>query len=214
LAQTPPDSVDSKVRIIDEVAPRFRKIGDPVERDLYEKEICRLLGITVHAFRKRLGGMNLSPRDLQDGGPTQAPPQGDALQEMLLVLMGGYPEARTEVTGFGVENLFDGIYLDLARLMLDALSDTDDVQALCRLAERIEAPEPRMLLNRLLVSDEHMADINWRTVFDNCRRTKEKRALQSIRGIAARLDVLDPDSEEYSALLRQADALRTRKSKL
>jgi DNA primase len=36
--------VDSKVRLIDEILPRFRKIADPVERDLYEKEICRLLG--------------------------------------------------------------------------------------------------------------------------------------------------------------------------
>ena len=63
LAQTPPDSVDSKVRIIDELLPRFKKIADPVERDLYEKEICRLLDITVHAFRKRMGGMELTIRD-------------------------------------------------------------------------------------------------------------------------------------------------------
>ena len=214
LAQTPPDSVDSKVRIIDELAPRFRKIGDPVERDLYEKEICRLLGVTVHAFRKRLGGMNLSSRDLRDGGRQTTHPQGDPLQEMLLALMSGYSEARREVIRFGPENLFDGAYLDLARLMLDTLSDTDDVQALCHLAEKIEGDEIRTLLSRLLVSDDHLANIDWRTVFDNCRRTKEKRALQSIRDIAARLAVLEPDSEEYAALLRQADALRTRKSKL
>ena len=214
LAQTPPDSVDSKVRIIDEVAPRFRKIGDPVERDLYEKEICRLLGITVHAFRKRLGGTNLSARDLQDGVRQTVPPQGDDLQEMLLALMGGYPEARAEVTRFGAENLFDGVYLELARLLLDAMSGTDDAQVLCRLEEKIEADETRTLLSRVLVSDGHLADIDWRTVFDNCRRTKEKRALQAIRDIAARLAVLDPDSEEYAELLRQADALRTRKSKL
>ncbi len=214
LAQTPPDSVDSKVRIIDEVAPRFRKIGDPVERDLYEKEICRLLGITVHAFRKRLGGTSLSPRDLHGGGHNSAAPQGDTLHETLLALMGGYPEARAEVRKFGVENLFDGIYLELARLMLDAMPDGDDSQALSRLTEKIEAPELLTLLSRLLVADEHLADINWRTVFDNCKLSREKRALQSMRDIAARLAVLDPDSEEYAALLHQADALRSRKSKL
>ncbi|HEX9080052.1 MAG TPA: DNA primase [Desulfuromonadaceae bacterium] len=213
LAQTPPDSVDSKVRIIDELAPRFRKIGDPVERDLYEKEICRLLGITVHAFRKRLGGMNLEPRDVRDERRAK-PPQGDALQEMLLALMTGYPEARQEVARFGAENLFDGAYLDLAQLMLDALTDTDDIRTLCRLVEQNGADEVGSILSRLLVSDGHLADIDWRTVFDNCRRTKEKRALQSIRDIAARLAVLDPESEEYAALLKQADALRTRKSKL
>jgi DNA primase len=214
LAQTPPDSVDSKVRVIDEVAPRFRKIGDPVERDLYEKEICRLLGITVHAFRKRLGGSNLAPRDLQQGEPKNAATQGDTLPETLLALMAGYPEARAEVRRFGVENLFEGVYLELARLMLDAMTDSDDSQAISRLTEKTEDPEVRSLLSRLLVADAHLADINWRTVFDNCKRSREKRALQSMRDIAARLAVLDPDSEEYAALLQQADALRTRKSKL
>lgn len=214
LAQTPADSVDSKVRIIDEIAPRFRKIADPVERDLYEKEICRLTGITVHAFRKRLGGMSLSPRDLHGGQKGEAASQGDALQETLLGLMGGYPEARAEVARLGAENLFAGTYLELARLMLAAMAADDDPLALSRLTEEIEAPEPRMLLSRLLVSGEHLADIDWRTVFENCKQKREKRALQSIRDIAARLAVLDPDSEEYAALLHQADALRTRKSKL
>ena len=213
LAQTPPDSVDSKVRIIDEIAPRFRKIADPVERDLYEKEICRLLGITVHAFRKRLGGVNLTPRDLHLE-QKQMSSAGDTHQETLLTLMGSYPEARKEASTYGVDNLFDGAYLELARLMLDAMADDDDAQALSRLTDKIDEPELRMLLSRLLVSDEYLADINWRTVFDNCRQSREKRSLLSMRDIAARLAVLDPDSEEYTALLQQADALRTRKSKL
>jgi len=213
LAQTPPDSVDSKVRIIDEIAPRFRKIADPVERDLYEKEICRLLGITVHAFRKRLGGMNLAPRDLHIDLKSM-PSTGDTHQETLLALMGSYPEARTEAERFGIENLFNGAYLELARLMLNAMTDNDDAQALSRLTEKINDPELRMLLSRMLVSDDYLADINWRTVFDNCIHSREKRSLLSIRDIAARLAVLAPDSEEYTALLQQADALRTRKSKL
>ncbi|HEY4743038.1 MAG TPA: DNA primase [Desulfuromonadaceae bacterium] len=215
LAQTPPDSVDSKVRIIDEVAPRYRKIGDPVERDLYEKEICRLLGITVHAFRKRLGGMNLAPRDLQQHGQGTRTTQGDNLQETLLALMACYPEARTEAGRFGIDAIFDGAYRELARLMVDTLPADGDTQAASRLLERIEAPEMRELLTRLLVSGEHLADVDWRTVFESCTRKQEKRALQlSSKEIAARLAVLDPDSEEYAALLRQADDLRTRKSKL
>lgn len=213
LAQIPPDSVDSKVRIIDEIAPRFRKIADAVERDLYEKEICRLLGITVHAFRKRLGGMNLSPRDLP-GEQKPAAFQKDALQETLLALMCGYPEARAETKRFGVGKLFDGNYLELAQLMLDTLGDTDDALSLGNLSEKIESPELKMLLSRLLVSDDHLADINWRTVFENCKSCKEKRSLHSIRDIAARLAVLDPDSDEYTEMLHQMEALRSRKSKL
>ena len=213
LIQTPPDSVDSKIRVIDELAPRFRKIADPLERDLYEKEICRLLGITSHAFRKRMGGMQLTLRDLSGDQPS-ALPAGDARQETLLALISNYPEARMKVDSFGAENLFDGPYLELAQLMLKSLADDDDGQTLSLLMEKIEQPEQRSILSRLLVSDGYMADINWRDAFDHCQRGREKVALRYIKNIAARLAVLEPDSEEYAALLQQADALRTRKAKL
>lgn len=213
LAETPADSIDSKVRVIDELQPRFKKIADPVERDLYEKEICRLLGITVHAFRKRMGGMNLSARDLTSG-QSQTAQKGDQTQEMLLALLMSYPEARAEAKRCVVDSLFTGEYLELARLILDTLHDDDTVQALSRLSEDAAGPDLRMLLSRLLVSDAHMADIDWRTVFDNCLRSSEKRAVVTIRDIAAQLAIHDPDSPEYSALLQQADALRTRKSKI
>jgi DNA primase len=213
LAETPADSIDSKVRVIDELQPRFKKIADPVERDLYEKEICRLLGITVHAFRKRMGGMNLSSRDLTSG-QNQTAQKGDQTQEMLLALLMSYPEARAEAKRCAVDSLFTGEYLELARLILDTLNDDDTIQALSRLSEDAVGPDLRILLSRLLVSDAHMADIDWRTVFDNCLRSSEKRAVVTIRDIAAQLAIHDPDSPEYSALLQQADALRTRKSKI
>ena len=213
LAQTPPDSVDSKVRIIDELTPRFRKIVDPVERDLYEKEICRLLGITIHAFRKKLGGMNLDRHDMR-GDQVTTSEKGDARQETLLALMGRYPDARAKITAVGIENLFDGNYLQLSRLMLDTLADNNSTSALSMLTDNIESPAIKMLLSRLLVSDEHLADVDWRVVFDNCQSGKEKKALRSIKDIAARLAVLDSDSVEYAELMHQAEALRTRKSKL
>jgi DNA primase len=213
LNDTPADSVDNKVRLIDEIAPRFRKIADPVERDLYEKEICRLIGITSHAFRKRLGGMAVTSRDLLAEGST-AKQQGDLRQETLLALISGYPEARQRVLSEGVEHVFDGIYLELARLMLDALSGGQDRQVLGYLMEQIDNREIKMLLSRLLVSDEHMADIDWRQAYDHCQRGREKKALGSIKEIAARMAVLEPGCEEYQLLLKQADELRNRKSKL
>jgi DNA primase len=214
LAQTPPDSVDSKVRIIDELLPRFKKIADPVERDLYEKEICRLLGITAHAFRKRMGGMALSARDTTGGDQKRDADRGDPIQETLLALICSYPEARTQTGATGAENLFEGDYLELARLVLDTMANNDDAQALSHLSDSIENPEVATLLSRLLVSDARMADIDWRSAFDSCLRSREKQAILPIREIIAQLAVLDPDSEEYSALLKKAEALRTRKSKI
>jgi len=133
---------------------------------------------------------------------------------MLLALICSYPEARAQVAAAGAENLFEGTYLELVRLVLDTLATNDDPQALSRLSDSIEDPEVRILLSRMLVSDARMADINWRSAFDNCLRTREKQAILPIRDIAAQLALLDPDSPEYLALLRKADALRTRKSKI
>jgi DNA primase len=213
LAQTPPDSVDNKVRIIDELLPRFKKIADPVERDLYEKEICRLLGITIHAFRKRMGGMELTARDT-GGGQTQAAQKGDPTQETLLALICGYPEARTEVSKSGIQNLFEGDYLELARLVLDTMANNDNAQALSHLLDSIEVPDIRELLSRMLVSEARMADVNWRTVLDDCIRSIEKKALRSIRNLTVKLSTLDPDSIEHTTLLHEINALSARKSKL
>ncbi len=213
LAETPPDSVDNKVRVIDEIVPRFRKIADPVERDLYEKEICRLMGITVHAFRKRMGGMSLSAQDSRSDQKRQSGPADNAQEALLSVLL-NYSEARSEVIRTGVENMFNGIYLELARLILDSMNDNDDLQVLSHLADNIDNPDMKTMLSRILVSDEQMADIEWRDVFKQCSRGREKRELSSIKEIALRLAVLDPGSEEYALLLKQADGLRNRKSKL
>ena len=213
IAETAPDSVDSKVRIIDEVVPRFKKIADPIERDLYEKEICRLLGITPHSFRKRMGGFNLSEKDARPA-PKICSPQGDNSQEMLLALLLNYPDARNEAKRTGIETLFKEDYLELAQLIMNTMAEKEDTQALSHLADSIEKPEQRELLTRLMVSDGQFAEIEWRSVFSQCSRNSEKKALGSIKDIAARLDVLDADSEEYKLLLRQADSLRTRKSKL
>ena len=89
------------------------------------------------------------------------------------------------------------------------------LQSLGHFLEKAELPEHRAILSRLFVSDGHLENINWRDVFESCQRGREEKAIRfSNKDIAARLAVLEPDSEEYAALLQQADALRTRKSKL
>lgn len=213
LADTPPDSVDSKVRIIDDIVPRFRKIADSVERDLYEKEICRLLGITTHAFRKRMGGGTLSHQEAPVNQSNTMQPS-DNIQDTLLALLLNYPEARGEIVRSGLDTIFSDDYLELARLVLDRLDGSDNRQMLSQLAETLEKPEQKTLFSRIMVSDGYLVDIEWRAVFDQCTRSHEKKQLASIKDIAARLAVLDTNSPEYGLLLKQADTLRTRKSKL
>ncbi|HIJ87282.1 MAG TPA: DNA primase [Desulfuromonadales bacterium] len=213
LLETPPDSVDSKVRIIDDIVPRFRKISDSIERDLYEKEICRLLGITVHAFRKRLGGGKRLQQETVSGPltPIQAV---DAIQDTLLALFLNYPDARAEIIRVGLETIFSNDYLDLAVLLQSCLADTESSTKLRQMADLIEKPEQKMLFSRMMVSDGYIADIEWRSVLDQCTRSSEKKQVSSIKDIAARLAVVVPGSDEYVQLLQQADNLRTRKSRL
>ncbi len=213
LTEISPDSVANKVRIIDEIVPRFKKISDPVERDLYEKEICRLLGITAHAFRKRLGGMNLTERDTKSGSIKKTE-RFDNSQETLLALVINYPEARDEAAKAGIDILFNGDYLELARLVIDTMAQSDNSQALNSLPDKIDNLEQRTILSRIMVSDAFLADIDWRNVFNQCSRSSEKKALGSIKDIASRLAVIDESSEEYVLLLKQADSMRKRKSEL
>jgi DNA primase len=213
LAQTPANSVNNKLRVIDELLPSFKKITDPAERDLNEEEICRLLGIPVHAFRKRRGGMSLTSRDIT-GGQDQAHAKGDQTQEMLLALICCYHEARAEVEKSGIINLFEGDYLELARLVLDTMANNDNAQALSHLLDSIEDPDVRVLLSRMLVSEARMADINWRTALDDCIRSIERKALRSIKNLTATLQTLDQDSPEHTTLLHELNALSARKSKL
>lgn len=214
LMQYPADSVDNKVRVLDELLPRFRKISDSLERDLYEKEICRLLGIASHAFRKRLGGQRTGFHELH-AGQTSQKCVIDARQEALLAIMCRYDEARAEITDSGIEQLFEGDYLSLARLIIEYCSDSIGNQSLVHLLEKTNTQEQKTILSRLLVSDEHLDGANWREVLDGCRRDKEEQVLRlSSKTIAARLALLEPGSKEYSMLLQQADLLRIRKSKL
>lgn len=213
LSQLPADSIDNKVRIVDELIPRFRKIVDPLERELYEREICRLLGITSHAFRKRLGGLTVTSRDMTEG-PSSPVHVGDARQETLLALIWRYEDARAEVSRVGIEKMFDGEYLTLARHMLDEMA-SEEASTLSHLLEKLEAPDQRIIVSRLFVSDAHLEGVNWREVFDSCQRGREEQTLHfNNKDIAARLAVLESDSEEYASLLKKADELRTRKAKL
>lgn len=210
-----PDSIDSKVRIIDELLPRFRKIADPIERDLYEKEICRLLGITVHAFRKRNGGISLVKKDLTFSPSTDDITKGDPAQETILALACIYPEAREKIVHAGIANILDGDYLKLASHILSYSDDAGDTPILWQgLCEKIEDPALQTIFSRILISEGVMTDIDWSIALENCLRSREKKNLSSMKEIAARLAVIKSDSPEYMELIQRADELRTRKSKI
>jgi DNA primase len=211
LQETPPSSVNNKVKVINELAPSFKKIGNTAERSLYEKEICRLLDIRAHEFRKQLGGL---PSAKMHEAPvhTENIPVSDRSQEMLLALMGNFHEARETIREQGVDTLFEGDYLNLAEIILTETAGMDSPDW-SSLLGRLEKQELRDLLSRLLFATSQLEGMDWRIAFDECKQVRFKKQL-SFKNISLRLAVIDPDTEEYATLLKQADALRTRKSKL
>ncbi len=213
LRAFPPDSVDNKIRALNEITPLFRKITAPVERDLYEKEICRLMGITAHAFRKQASWRAPAETSILPDR-TEKSGKADRWQETLLLLIWSYPEARPKIVEAGIENLFEGDYLLLARIIMEIAPDRDGMWRANRLADSLDSAEAKRILARILVSDSRLADVDWSQVLDNCMKGRELRKIGSIKNIAVRLASLEPGSEEYDNLLLQADLLRNRKSKL
>ena len=220
LAKTPPDSVDQRVRLMDEIIPRFQRIKDPVERDLYLKEICRLLGIDPPAFRRRLAGQRGEQKqELPQTAPkpAQRPAQRDIgiqTQETLLSLLATYPEARRELQGLDLTQLFDQQHLPLAQAILETASSDQESPVWHDLLARFEHEDQKELVARLLVQDQHLADIDWRSALRQCLKRQKEKETGGLKQIAMRLATLPEDSEEYQELLKLADQLRNKKSAL
>jgi DNA primase len=220
LAKTPADSIDQRVRLMDEIIPRFQRIKDPVERDLYLKEICRLLGIDPPSFRRRLAGQRSEQKQEQPQTatrPAQRPAQRDIgiqTQETLLSLLAAYPEVRQELQGLDLKQLFDPLHLPLAQAILDTASGDQEGPIWHDLLARLEQEEQKELVARLLVHDQHLANIDWRSALRQCLKRQKEKETGGLKQIALRLATLPEDSEEYQDLLKLADQLRNKKSEL
>ncbi|MDK9717399.1 MAG: DNA primase [Trichlorobacter sp.] len=220
LAKTPADSVDQRVRLMDEIIPRFQRIKDPVERDLYLKEICRLLGIDPPSFRRRLAGQRSEQKQEQPQTatkPAQRPAQRDIgiqTQETLLSLLATYPEVRQELQGLDLKQLFDQQHLPLAQAILATASSDQEGPIWHNLLAQLEHEEQKELVARLLVQDQHLANIDWRAALRQCLKRQKEKETGGLKQIALRLATLPEDSEEYQELLKLADQLRNKKSAL
>ena len=211
LQETPPSSVSNKVKVIDALAPSFKKIGNAGERSLHAKEICRLLDISVHEFNKQIGGQTTSKR----GGAetiSEKTAEADRSQEMLLALIGNFPEAREAVRKDGTDILFDGEYFCLAETILAETVDIDSPDWSLILG-RLEKREAKELLSRMLVTSSQIEGIDWRVAYEDCKQARINKQI-SFKDIMMRLAVIDQDSEEHASLLKQAEYLRNQKSKL
>ncbi|MFA7405341.1 MAG: DNA primase [Pelobacteraceae bacterium] len=209
IQATPPSSVNNKVTVIKQLAQSFKKIGTSAERSLYKTEISRLLDISVHELNRELQDSqsvrnNESPVHIQNTVTVS-----DKTQDMLLALMVNFSEARETIRTQRVETLFDGDYLGIVETVLSESVDTESPDW-SFLLSHLKGEEQINIFSRILSSTNQFDDIDWRVAFNECKQKQIKKQM-ACKDIRLRLGVIDPNSEEYANLLKQADALIARK---
>lgn len=194
------------------VADRFRellhKVADPVERDLYSRELARVLAVDLQA----LGRMGPTA-----GGPAAAtsPRNVSGVAESLIALLFRYPEIAGEFRQSGAVELLPPELRGVAVKILEtvAAGEKPDCAAIIDAAT---ASEQIRSLAALLVDDSHLADIDpGRALTDFCR-SLERGVLKAAdaKGLRNELLRLDSDSPRYWEILETLNGLRNRKSQL
>jgi len=208
MSRTDTRGVEGKVAFVNEVAPRLLKIADPLERGLYEKEICRAVGIDQGMLRNKVGSAP-APRPQQKAARRESA----GTEEILLTLMVKFPEVVLKVREHGADTLFSAGHLAVAHAIL-AQSAEDGVD-LPAVLEQLESPEERARLSSLFVEDAHLEDMDAIKAFEQCRQALERGALKGGgKALARELAQLDPESPRYREILLELETLRNKKSKL
>jgi DNA primase len=214
LRQGNAGTVEGKVRVVEELAPRLRKITNPVERDLYVKEIVRMLGINERAFLKKVGGADTSGAELAPA-PTRRREGGQSTEDMLLALMGKYPEVAEKVAAYGPAGLFSAGLLPVAEAIIVQSRERGEVD-LGLVLDQVGSPEERSRLAALFVNDAHLEEIDAAKAFEQCRLTRERAHLkeQDPKALQRELARLDSNSERYWEIMGILNTLRNKKSQL
>jgi len=203
--------VGGKIAVLDELAPRIKKISDGVERDLYVREVARFLGVEEIDVRRKLGkadhGRAVAPVRRERRGAGSTP------EEMLLCLMGKYPEVVRMIADFGPDRIFREELLKVANGIIECSVEGDRIDW-PRILDTIDVREERGRLAALFVEEGHLEGMDVRKAFEQCRRTLDRIALKEIKELTLELARTETDSDAYHALLRRIDALRERKSRL
>jgi DNA primase len=206
-------SVAGKSAVLAEIIPRLKKIDDRMQRNLYVAEISRLLGIHENDLRREVGLSRLG-KDAEPPTLVAKKSVADA-EELLLALMGKYPEVALRVKDYGVERLFSPSFIPIAEAILHECSNTQDLN-LARILEQVESVEERNRLSALFIDDSHLEEIDSRKAFEQCRLTRERSLLKghNSKELIREMAGLDPDSERYMEILNILESLRNKKSQL
>jgi DNA primase len=206
-------SVEGKRSVLASLIPHLRLLGDRMQRNLYVSEIARLLGIHESELRREVGLESLAK---SSAAPVRiARKCASNADEMLLALMGKYPEIAKRVREYGIDRLFSKDLIPVAEAIMNQSTSSTEVNW-AQILERIESIEEQNRLSALFVDDGHLEEIDPHKAFEQCLKTLERAALREpdARALKRELAQLDSDSERYWEIIKILDTLRNKKSQL
>ncbi len=206
-------NVEGKVKVLDELAVRIEKMANPLERDLYTREVSRLIGVEESILNKRVRHADGPKRGKPADIGKEKRKGGVGAEEMLLALMGKYPEVAEKVKEFGVAQLFGEDLVPVAEIILLHISVNRGIDW-PKVLEHVNSPEERERLSSLFVDDRHLEEIDAQKAFEQCCMVLERSALREMKTLARELAMSEPGSRDYLDLLDKIETLRNRKSRL
>lgn len=200
-------TVAGKKAVADQFRPFLQKLTDPLERDLYLKELSRLLSVDVRMFgaAKRTGGS--VPEK------SSSPRVSATAADSLLALLFRYPEIAAEFRSSGTEALLPLPLQETAAIIIDAAAKGEKIDS----AAIIETGNPELkAFAALLIDDSHLVGIDPLKALQDFRRALERETLKrtDAKSLQRELLSLDYDSPRYQEILAILNDLRNRKSQL
>lgn len=200
-------TVAGKKAVADQFRPFLQKLTDPVERDLYLKELSRLLAVDVRTFGTVKGITGVSHEKSAPSRISANP------ADSLVALLFRYPEIAAEFRATGTEELLPVALRKPAARIIDAAAKGENIEP----AEIIETGIPDLnVFAALLVDDSHLEDIDPVKALHDFRRALERENLKmaDAKSLQRELLNLDYDSPRYNEILVTLNDLRNRKSQL
>lgn len=209
-------SVEGKGNVLADLIPRLMLIEDRLQRQLYVSEIARLLAIDENEENELRRKVGLDRREKVVQPPAAASVKSATnAEELLLALMGKYPEVAGRVKAYGLARLFPPTLLPVAEQIV-ARSDSEQGVDWALILDLVGSVEERSRLAALFVDDRHLEEIDAHKAFEQCCLALERATMKEhdIKALKRELAGLDSDSERYWEILRILDTLRNKKSQL
>lgn len=209
LAHNDTGTVAGKKAVIDQFRPMVQKLADPVERDLYLRELSRLLGVELGSLA---GGWERKP--LRSSTAATGRKTADPAHS-LLALLARYPEITAEFRAAGLEASLPSELRPLAAELLACRERGEEVDFSALIAPLAETEQGRALAG-LLMDDSHLADMDPHRALQDYRRALERQSLQQMDAKSLRRELLqlDSDSPRYWEIMEVLNGLRNKKSQL